>query len=198
LSEEKQAEYLKLHPTSKFAHVVRHSKVTLKKAVHEQRKFFTEGGAKPGSKQRRGIAQFFKDKAKGLVKAMKHEVKEFKEAGHAVSDLLHGKKLHDHQKKALKTVLIHSAMVIGPMAISGGLSAGLSHVLPHLAGGFLEHSLVMSAGRAAMFASDTPKNSELLEKMLEKFADYIADQDLSSDDWKAAFASSQEHLEKDA
>lgn len=183
-----QKKYIEQHPQSQFAkHALKQAKVAVHSMLHEQRKFFKGAGYKPKSAERRSFGQFIKDKAKGLVHALKHEVHEFKEAGQGVNKFFQGKKMSHEEKKALKTVLIHSALVIGPMAVTGGLSAGLSSVLPSVATHFVEHALVMNVAKVAMFASDDPTDANM-QKMLEKFAEYVAEQDLSVDEWKKMFA----------
>ncbi len=179
LPKEEQKEYLKEHPQSRIGHSF------LKTSVEK-----VSDTATKAKTSRRSFGLMIKQKLKGVMKAMKHEVREFQYAGKAVAQLAHGKKIDEHQKKAIKNVLIHSLLVLGPMAISGGLSAGLAHVLPHAVGGFIEHSLVVSATRAAVFASESEEDP--MDKLIEKFAEYVANGDISKDDWKAAFAKAKE------
>ena len=202
LPKEEQKEYLKEHPQSRIGHsflktsvekvsdTATKAKTSAKQLAQEERDFFKGGADEAGSEHRRSFGLMIKQKLKGVMKAMKHEVREFKYAGQAVAQLAHGKKIDEHQKKAIKNVLIHSLLVLGPMAISGGLSAGLAHVLPHAVGGFIEHSLVVSATRAAVFASESEEDP--MDKLIEKFAEYVANGDISKDDWKAAFAKAKE------
>jgi len=56
--------------------------------------------------------------AKNLVNTAKEEVHEFKEAGKAIKDVIAGKKLDAHQKKAVKTVAIHMAITAAAAALS--------------------------------------------------------------------------------
>jgi hypothetical protein len=215
LPREEQKEYLKEHPQSRLGHsslkkaVVKVSdtavkaKISAKHIAKEERAFFKDGADEAGSEHRRSFGLLIKQKLHGVMKAMKHEVKEFKMAGAGLVQLAHGKKIDDHQKKAIKTVLIHSLMVLGPMAISGGLSAGLVHALPHAVGGFLEHSLVVSAARAAVFAAEAEPTAqpavdpseELMAKLIEKFAEYVANGDISRDEWKEAFAKAKDEAD---
>ncbi len=71
--------------------------------------------------------------AKSVLKTVKHEVKEFKEAGAGIKAVLKGGKMDDHQKKAFKTVATHMALGIaaaaltasGPLAAAGAFGKGL-------------------------------------------------------------------------
>lgn len=156
----------------------------------EQKAFFREGQQKPDSNFRRSLGQAFRDKTKGLAKALKEEVHEWKTAAGAMKTIMKGGKLDHHQKGALKSVAIHSALVVLPAAATGGLSTGLM-ALPSLAFGFLEHSLVLSAGRAAIWANvdenmrdpDSYDDDELLEMLIGKLADGIESAPISNRDW---------------
>lgn len=65
---------------------------------------------------------------KNVVDTVKHEVHEFKEAGAGIKAVLSGKKMNDHQKKALKTVAFHVGLTVAATAltVSGGPLAGLA------------------------------------------------------------------------
>lgn len=211
---EEQKEYVEEHPASKYAKLVGATKgaaskvkdKTAKVAVmtktttaefaKSEHEFFHGSGHEKGSEPRRTLGKFLQDKAKGIVKACKHEVREFKYAGNALLGMLHGKKPDEHQRAAIKTVMIHTAMVLGPMAVSGGLSLGLAHALPHVVAGFLEHTLVVSAARAAVFASDAPTPEEMVERLVTKFAEYIESGEISKEEWAAAFEAARPKLDK--
>lgn len=204
LNDTEQKQYVTEHPNSKYVKlarkvtehkekVVHKTKTSVAQIVKDQKEFFHGKGHEPGSKPRRAMGDFLKAKLHGVIKGLKHEAHEVKAAGGALVDIAKGNKINDHQKKALKSVLIHSLLVVGPMALTGGLSAGLSHVLPHMAGGFIEHTLLMSAGKAAIFASDTNDLSpeKLMKQMIDKFADYVANADIDKASWESAFESSK-------
>lgn len=65
---------------------------------------------------------------KNVVDTVKHEVHEFKEAGAGIKAVMSGKKMDDHQKKALKTVAFHVGLTVAATAltVSGGPLAGLA------------------------------------------------------------------------
>jgi hypothetical protein len=63
---------------------------------------------------------------KSLVKTVKEEVHEFKEAGQGIAAVMKGGKMTPHQKKALKTVAFHVALTAAATAltVTGGPLAG--------------------------------------------------------------------------
>ena len=70
-----------------------------------------------------------KSYARNLVNTAKEEVHEFKEAGLAIKDVISGKKLNAHQKKAVKTVAIHMAITATAAALSTtGVFAGAAFI----------------------------------------------------------------------
>ena len=157
---------------------------------------FKDGDHLPGSKERKTLGNFFKRKAKGVVKALKHEVKEWKEAGGALRKLVNGKKPNDHERKALKTVAIHVAMVVGPMAVTGGLSGGLASVSKGIGLNLLEHTALIRGAQIAAFASesgeDKRSDEELLELLVKQMGDAMAKADISIDDWMKAALEAKE------
>lgn len=206
LSDKEQEVYVKQHPNSKYAKLhkaakikerkpkqslpkkhIRKLKIHWKKFTKEQKKMFKDGDHLPNSKERKGFKSFIKRKAKGVVKALKHEVKEWKEAGGAVRKLVNGKKPNDHEKKALKTVALHVGMVVGPMALSGGLSGGLAAVSKGIGLHLLEHTALIRGVQIAAFASESAdaerSDEELLELLVKQMADAMASADISIDDW---------------
>jgi hypothetical protein len=63
---------------------------------------------------------------KQTVHHVKHEVKEWREAGVAVGKLVRGKKLEPGEKKALKAAATEVALVVAVTALTGGLASGLT------------------------------------------------------------------------
>lgn len=173
-------------------------KASMKNFSHSQQKFFKGDGHKPESKERRSFGKFMKDKAKGIVKAIKAEGAEWKDAGSAIKKIATGGKPTKHEKHALKTVAIHAAMVVGPMAISGGLSAGLAGMSKGLAVGMLEHSALIRAAQVAVFASaDKIDEDSTLDEAMEHFVaelgEAFATAKISEADWvKAANGADKE------
>lgn len=183
-----QEAYVKKYPTSKYAvaykakksekgkdtvakvQVSHHIKKHWHKFSEDQKEFFGRGGHKPESKERRTFGSMIKDNSKGIVKAIKHEVKEWQDAGRGIKKLATGKKMTSHEKHALKTVAIHEAMVIGPMAISGGLSAGLASAAKGIGLGLAEHTALIHGAKIAAFASAAPVENEITSDMSEEDA----------------------------
>ena len=82
---------------------------------------------------------------KSVVKTVKHEIHEYKEAGEGISAAIHGKKMSPSQKKAVKTVAIHLAIGVAAAALtaSSPLAAGGA-----LVKGMSRHIAMKSVGRA--------------------------------------------------
>lgn len=67
--------------------------------------------------------------AKSLVKTVKHEVHEFKDAGKGIAKVMKGDKMSDKEKHALKTVAKHMAIMAGAAAFSvSGVGAGAAFI----------------------------------------------------------------------
>lgn len=172
----------------------------LKTWAEKEKEFFRNGSHKPGSEERKGAAEFFRRKAKGIISVLKEEVHETKEASIGISKFFTGKKLSEHEKKAIKTVGTHLALVIGSMAIGGGLSAGLAGVTKGLFLHYLEHTGIIGIARVALFASvddeigdkETFSPDRALEILLNDFADYIENGDIDFNDWVDMFAAAEE------
>jgi hypothetical protein len=173
-----------------------------KEWVREQQEFFHGEGHKPGSQPRRSLGQAVKAKVKGIVKSLKAEVHEYGLAAHSLYSLAHGNKLDDHQKKAVKTVIVHAGLSAASLTATGGLAEGLVHCLPSLAQHFVEHVLLVRAGKTAVFAadeaSDTPEDDgdaatkdAYVEHTIEKFGDYVAEGNIPTPEWKAAYEKSK-------
>ncbi len=86
------------------------------------------------------------------ISTVKHEVKEFKEAGQGIAAVMKGGKMNDHQKKALKTVATHLAISIaaaslsasGPLAAAGIVGKNLAkHVAMKAVSNALGHIHVL-------------------------------------------------------
>lgn len=157
----------------------------------DQREFFHGDNNAPKSEARRDVSTFVKDKAKGLLKSVKHEVKEWHLCATAVRDLTKGKKLDHHQKAALKTTAIHLGVTIASMAATGGLAHaaahGLTTVLQHVGVHFLEHAALVTAGKVAAFAAeDGEKDDALMHRLIENYAAAIANLDVSDEQWADA------------
>ena len=172
-------------------------KVHWKKFSKDQKKMFKDGDHLPKSEERKGFKSFVKRKAKGVVKALKHEVHEWKAAGGGIRKLVNGKKPTKHEREAIKAVALHTAMVVGPMAITGGLSAGLGNVLTSMGVGLLEHTALIRGAQIAAFASESAKKDDrtpedYLELLVNQMADVIGDADIDIEEWiEAALATSK-------
>lgn len=209
-TKEELEKYLKEHPAAdKSKHVVKekgdsegskedvspekspvHKKVMkkvfdkVKNWAEEEKKFFTEGQELPNSKGRSKIADFMKRKAKGVVKHIKHEVKEWKTAASATKKLISGKKIDEEEKKALKTVATHAALTAGALAMSGGLKPPLPDLVKNFGLHLLEHSILLGAAKVTLFAADADiTDDEALEKLVNEMANAMQSADIPPEGW---------------
>jgi len=90
--------------------------------------------------------------AKNALNTVKHEVKEFKEAGQGIAAVMRGQKMTPHQKKALKTVATHMAISVtaaaltasGPLAAAGMVGKGLvKHTAMKAVSNLLGHTHIL-------------------------------------------------------
>lgn len=203
---EKQLQYLREHPHSKFSksmHLkqkaeedkkavtteapkpVKKMSEAIKDFNEDQKEFFKKEGHRPGSEERRNASQLIKDKAKGIVTALKGEGKEWKTAAGALRKMKKGEKLDHHDKAALKSIALHTGIVAGEMALTGGLAHGLAVAIPHLASGLLQHSLALNFGKAAVYSASNEEQTddELLEELVHMFAKSVEDAPIKSSHW---------------
>ena len=115
---------------------------------------------KEGHDERRSWGQAIMDKAKGaghaIMHGLKHEAKEFKSAGQGVMKLMSGKKLDDHDKKAMLSVGKKIAITALFGAVGGGLAHGAAGFAKHVAMELVPHAVgevvAGGVGKAALFA----------------------------------------------
>jgi hypothetical protein len=124
------------------------------------------------------VSGIVRKKAKGFVKGIKEEVHEWKEAGGALVKLGKGQSVSKEEKKAIMKVAIHTAIVVGSTAVSGGLAGGAAAVAKGLGIHFAEHNLLVQGARALAFAKameegDDKAAEEALEQMVMQYADFI-------------------------
>ena len=144
----------------------------IKNWSEEEKQFFVDKVHHGDSPERRTWGQAIMDKTKGaglaIMHGLKHEAHLFKSAGQSVGKLMHGKKLDDSEKEALKSVgkKIAVAAIIG--LAGGGLAHGAAAFAKHLAIEFIPHTLAevitVGVGKAAVFAEgvdDTESNLKI-------------------------------------
>lgn len=122
------------------------------------------------------IGSILQKKAKGVVKALKHEVHEWKEAGKGWKKVFTGQKPTKAEGKAMLSTAIHAAFVAGT-AMYGAHTVGAFAVKAAI--GFLEHTGVMAGGHALLFAKaeegemTDEEYNEILEKMVTEMGQYL-------------------------
>lgn len=142
--------------------------------------FYQSGALNAGSEDRKGLAGYLAKKRDGIIHAVKDEIKEFKEAGTGLKKFFSGNKdqITDHEKKAIKTISIHLGVVIGSMALTGGLAGAASKGLAALTKGivahYFEHAGLMRLGHVLAFAkAEDALTDEELDEVLGKLIDEI-------------------------
>lgn len=124
-----------------------------------------------------------------------HEVHEFKHAGSALKKFFTGnlKDINHHEKDALKTIAIHTGIVIGTMALTGGLGHLLHGGVLGAAGGigvhYLEHSAITRIGHALLFAKGEEdylnmSDEDLLKKFIISISNHMESGNIKEEDWK--------------
>lgn len=219
MTPERQREYLKEHPHSKFSpneflrdtalkqqksagssftnSVLDEMKKSYKTFSHEQKSFFKNGQHKSDSDDRRNAGEAIADKAKGFAKTLKHETKEWKTAASAIRKLASGNKINHHEKGALKSVGTHLGIVAGEMLLTGGFSHSIAVAIPHLVGGLLQHSAIIGGTKSAVFSSEKPdtqsmSDSEILELLVKEFAKSVKSAPIKKSSWIKAVAKHNE------
>ena len=156
--------------------------------AEKEKAFFEQHQDKPKSETRRSIAEALKDKVKGarhaIVHGFKHEAHLFKTAATGVKNFVSGGDVSDEEKKALydvgKKVVVATLLGVA----TGGLSHGVLPFAHHLAVEFVPHivaeTLLMGAGKAALFA-DVNEDERLLVAFMNKIADGIENMEIPDD-----------------
>lgn len=159
----------------------------------KQIEFYQSGALDSGSEERKGLGSFLEKKKAGIIKAVKDEIHEYKEAGSGLKKFFSGNKseITSHEKKAIKTVAIHLGVVIGSMAITGGLSGLASKGVAALGKGiamhYFEHAGLMRLGHVLAFAKAEGELSEkeydeLMNKLLDDIIKHIESGDISEEE----------------
>jgi len=129
------------------------------------------------------MAGWMKKKGKGILKGLKEEVHEWKEAGSGIKKLATGMQMNDHEKKAIRDVAIHMGMVVA-MATMGGdagesaIAAKAALMAKKVGLGYLEHAGILRAGHALLFAKaisqlDDEEAEHYLERMQHSMTKYM-------------------------
>ena len=171
----------------------------------EDKKFFDEGGAEPGSEQRRAAGKLIKDKSVAIIDHLKGQHKEWKHAMKAVHKLASGKhaEMEHHEKKALKSVSRDLLISVASVAITGGLAHGVGMVIMHLGTDVVRDAILKAGFHGAvhgnvfdmMVASN--KDEEFLKKVIAELVKMIESGEIPDAAWEAAIKElSKEHSKK--
>lgn len=147
--------------------------------LHKQRSKYNFSDTELKAKTK--IGQLLEKKKIAVIKQIKEEIHEVKEAGHAIKKILTGKRkeLTKHEVKALKAVAIHAVLVIASSAAMGGFSHGLAKIPVKLALSYLKHVGILRGGHALAFAK-----GENMERAIKDYinSNWILKADEESDD----------------
>jgi len=160
----------------------------------KQIEYYQSGQLEPNSEDRKGLKNLLIKKKDGIIKALKEEVHEFKEAGSGLKKFFNGEtdKMTSHEKKAIKTISIHLGIVIGSMALTGGLAGAASKGIGALGKGivahYLEHAGLTKIGHVLAFAK---AEGELTDEEIDKILSHLIDEilkhiesgNISEEDW---------------
>ncbi len=209
MSRNQQDEYLKEHPDSKYKTATKKPKNAPGKKVAEapkgkvqkltdlikgfhkdQKKFFESEQHKPGSEERTKLSGLVERKKEGFKKSIKSEVKEWHHAMDGIRKLAKGEKLDDHHKGALKAISVHSGIVIGDIALAGGMTT-MAAAVGTFASGFLAHTLGIHVGKTAVWAAtmkdfDKMTDEELLDWYVDNMAKSVKTANIPVKNWLSA------------
>jgi len=215
LSRPEQDQYLKDHPDSKYKNSPKKPKnAPGKKAAEapakpkkltdiiknfhaDQKKFFEDGQHQPDSEERAQLAELMKRKKEGFKKSIKSEVKEWHHAMDGIRAMAKGEQLDDHHKSALKAISIHSGIVIGDLALAGGMHT-LGAAIGSFASGLLSHTLGIHVGKTAIWAAtkkdfDNMTDEELLDWYVDNMAASVKSAKIPVKNWLSAIMKGRKH-----
>lgn len=161
------------------------------------RKFFESDGPEEGSAQRRKMNKAVKDKSFDIVATMKNQVHEWKTGVKALHKIASKQPLNDHDKEALKVIAKDTIIIIGTVALGGGLAHGLVAALHHIGTDFLKDAVLKSvahalvegyvipdASRSMALAADA--DEKFMQKIIEEVGDFIGNGHIPDEAWEKA------------
>lgn len=160
----------------------------------KQVEFYQSGALDADSEERKGLANLLRKKKDGMIKHLKHEVAEIKDAGIGLKKFFTGNKsdITEHEKKAIKKTAIHLGLVVGSMAATGGLSTlaakGIGALGKGIALHYLEHEGLMALGSVLAFAKAEGEMTDdeidkILSQLIDKLLAHVENGNISEDDW---------------
>jgi hypothetical protein len=167
-----------------------------KKQKEEAKAFFEEELHKGKTPERRSLVQKTRDKVKGALKDVKHELKHeaavFRDAGRGLQGFFRGKGPNEREKKAMKSVatkVVMTAVVATGLGAAAGGAAALGKAvliefIPHVVG----ESILKGAGRAALFAGPEDQTDDaMMEKFIELVLKNMEEMDIPDEVIEKAF-----------
>ncbi len=162
----------------------------------KQVEMYQSGALDAGSDDRKGLSGWLSKKKDGIIKQLMHEKHTFQGAGSGLKKFFTGNKgeITSSEKKAMKTIGIHLGIVVGSMALTGGLGGlatkGIGALGKGIAMHYLEHQGITSLGHVLAFAK-AEGEEELSDAELEKYIGMLVDGllehiehgNISEEDW---------------
>lgn len=173
----------------KGAEIIDLLKGKLKDFAEKEKAFFKEGQHLVDSEARKKFAEVIKKKTKGIIKVLKHEVEEIKTAGVGIKKLVSGKKLDEHEKKAVKNVAKELALTVGMIVATGGaghLAHGVGKASAGIVMHYFQHTGLKAVAKSLAFAKaegEEDDTDEILTKLIEGLCEYIQSGEIPDEEW---------------
>jgi hypothetical protein len=244
LDPQQQRAYIKAHPNSKYAKNAKRladkddKKGKTKKAattapvVHkpvkevfaekiktldpEDKEFFETEQDKPGSKTRVSIGKHLRTKRHEIAEHIKGQVKEWGTGCNAIAKLAGGKSISDHEKKALKALVIDACVTSAVVAATGGFAHGVALALKHTAFDVVKDVVLKAVIRGTAKAmgtsmgvtglsatletlassADDKRNEKILAQLVAQVAKFIEKGHIPEEAWEAAIDQLQKKAKK--
>jgi hypothetical protein len=182
--------------------------------------FFKNKQDKPNSDERKSLAKHLRTSKTDLMDGLKHQVHEWKDGCKAIKKIATGKQISDHEKKAVKTLVIDAAITAASVAITGGFAHGLAAAIKHTAFDVLKDVVLKTTIRSTAYAmgastgvtggilgidvlhslasSDTNKlrdisNDEVLSHLTDSLIKFIESGNIPKEAWEKAIADLKKH-----
>lgn len=174
----------------------------------EDRDFFKTEQDRPKSKVRTALAKHIRTSHREIAHQVKNQVAEWKDGCKAIGKLAQGKEISNHEKKALKALVIDAAVTAASVAVTGGFAHGAALAIKHTAFDVLKDVVLKSTLRSTAHAMGTSgaltggmvllsaiassktkgdtAEDKILATLIKKLADYIEKGEVPEGAWQAA------------
>lgn len=173
--------------TEKARNIVDSAKEKVGEIAQEQKEFFADDAHQPGSSERESMGDVIKGKTTAVMKSLKHEGEEWKEAVSGIKDLATGGDLDDSQKEGLQTVATHAAIAAGMLAVMkmgggghghhGGHGMEILPLLKHFGKKLAMDSVAIATGKGLIFGSALSASIERSRSILSDDQESMSDEE---------------------